>query len=66
VILGQRIKPFLCLIITPLGRGGHRLEDNIRMNLRKVGWEGVDLMHLAQDRDQWRDLVNVIMKLQVP
>jgi hypothetical protein len=41
-------------------------EDNIRMNLRKIGWEGVNLMHLAQDRDQWRAVVNTIMNLWVP
>jgi hypothetical protein len=31
-----------------------------------VGWESVDWIHLAQDRDQWRDLVNVVMKIPVP
>jgi hypothetical protein len=31
------------------------------MDLREVGWEGVDLMHLAQDRDQWRAIVNMVM-----
>jgi hypothetical protein len=43
-----------------------RWEDNIRMDLRETGWEGTDLIHLAQDRDQWRDLVYVIMNLRVP
>jgi hypothetical protein len=51
----------------PLGRPRHRWEDNIRMDLRELGWErGVDWMHLAQDRDQWRDMVNRVMKLWVP
>jgi len=36
----------------PLGRPRRRREDNIRMDLREVGWEDVDWMHLAQDRDQ--------------
>jgi hypothetical protein len=36
----------------PLGRPKHRWEDNITMDLREIGWEGVDWMHLAQDRDQ--------------
>jgi hypothetical protein len=36
----------------PLGRPKHRWEDNIRRNLREIGWEVVDWMHLAQDRDQ--------------
>jgi hypothetical protein len=34
----------------PLGRPRHRWEDNIRMDLRQMGWEGVDWIHLAQDR----------------
>jgi len=38
----------------PLQRPRHRWEDNIRMALRETGWEGVDCMHLAQDRGQWQ------------
>jgi hypothetical protein len=38
----------------PLGRPRRRWKDNIRMELREVGCEAVDLIHLAQDRDQWR------------
>jgi hypothetical protein len=33
-------------------------EDNIRMNLGERGWKGVDWIHLVQDRNQWRALVN--------
>jgi hypothetical protein len=36
----------------PLGRFTHRWEDNIKMYLRETGWEGVDWMHLAQNRYQ--------------
>jgi hypothetical protein len=36
----------------PLGRCRRRWEDNIRMDLREIVWEGVEWMHLAQDRDQ--------------
>jgi hypothetical protein len=43
----------------PLGRPRRRWEDNIRMDLRKRGWEGVHRMHLVRDRDQWRALVNL-------
>jgi hypothetical protein len=50
----------------PLGRPSNRWEDSIRMDLREVGWEGVDWMHLAQDRDQWQTLVYMIMNLLVP
>jgi len=44
----------------------HRWEDNIRMVLRKIGWEGVDWMCLAQDWDQWQVLMNMLMDLLVP
>jgi hypothetical protein len=40
--------------------------DNIRMDLREIGWEGVDWMHLSQDSDQWKALVNTVMALLVP
>jgi hypothetical protein len=48
----------------PLGRLRRRLE-NIRMDLRGKYLEGVEWIHLAQDRDQWRALVNTVMKLRV-
>jgi hypothetical protein len=37
--------------------------DSIKMDLRKMGWDGVDWIDLAQDRDQWRALVNTVMNL---
>jgi hypothetical protein len=49
----------------PLGRPRCRWEDNIRMNLRDRGWGGMEWVDLAQDRDQWRALVNTVMNLQV-
>jgi hypothetical protein len=49
----------------PLGRPMRRWEDGIRMNLRENGWQGVDWIHLAQDRDRWRAVVNAVMKLRV-
>jgi hypothetical protein len=36
------------------------------MDLREVGWEGVDWIHLAQDRYQWRAVVNTVMNLWFP
>jgi hypothetical protein len=45
---------------------GRRWEDNIRMDLREIGWEGVDWMQLTQACDQWRALVNTVMNLRVP
>jgi hypothetical protein len=35
--------------------------DNIKMDLREIGWSGMDWIDLAQDRDQWRTLVNMVM-----
>jgi hypothetical protein len=40
--------------------------DNIKMDLGEIGWGGVYWIGLAQDRDKWRALVNVVMNLQVP
>jgi hypothetical protein len=51
---------------TPLGRPRRRWEDNIKMNLREIGWEGMDYIHLSQDRDQWRAFVNTLMNVRVP
>jgi hypothetical protein len=50
----------------PLGRTRRRWEDNIRMDLREIGWGDIDWIDLAQDRDQWRALVNTVMNLRVP
>jgi hypothetical protein len=38
--------------------------ENIKMDLRERGWDGMDWINLAQDRDQWRALVNMVMNLQ--
>jgi hypothetical protein len=48
----------------PLGRPRSRWEDNIRMDLRGIGWGGMDWIDLDQDRDQWRALVNTVMNLR--
>ena len=50
----------------PLGRPRRRWEDNIKMNLQKVGCGAMDWIELAQDRDRWRALVNAVMNLRVP
>jgi hypothetical protein len=50
----------------PLGRPMCRWEDNMRIDLREIGWEGVDWVHLAQDRDQWWAVVYTVMNLRVP
>jgi hypothetical protein len=40
--------------------------DDIKMDLREIGWDGMDWMDLAQDRHKWRALVNTVMNLGVP
>ena len=49
----------------PLGKPRRRWEDNIKMDLQEVGGGG-DWIELAQDRDRWRALVNMVMNLRVP
>jgi hypothetical protein len=44
----------------------YRWEDNIRLDLKEIGREDVDWIHLDQDRDQWRDVVNTVMNLRIP
>jgi hypothetical protein len=50
----------------PLGRPIRRWEDDIKMVLGEIGWGSTDWIDLAQDRDQWRALVNTVMNLRVP
>jgi hypothetical protein len=50
----------------PLGRPRHRWEDNIKMDLREIGIDGANWIHLAQDRVQWRACVKTVMNLRVP
>jgi hypothetical protein len=50
----------------PLGRPRRRWVDNIKIDLREMGWGGMDWIDLVQDRDQWRALVNVVMNLRAP
>jgi hypothetical protein len=50
----------------PMERPRHKLVDNVKMDLSKIEWDGMDLIDLAWDRDQWRAFVNTVMSLQVP
>jgi hypothetical protein len=43
-----------------------RWEENIKMDLREVGFGGIDWIDLARDREKWRDFVNAVMNLRVP
>jgi hypothetical protein len=49
----------------PLERPRRRWEDRIKMDLREIGWGGVEWIQLAQDRDCWRAVVNAVMNLRV-
>jgi hypothetical protein len=50
----------------PLGRPRRRWEDNIKMDLREIGFGYVDWIHWAKDRDRCWALVNTVMNLRVP
>jgi hypothetical protein len=50
----------------PLGRPRRRGVDNIKMDLRAIGWGGMDWIDLVQGKDQRRALVNTVMNLRVP
>jgi len=49
----------------PLGRSRRRWKDDIKMDLQEVEWGGMDCIALAQGRDRWRAVVNVVMNLRV-
>jgi hypothetical protein len=49
-----------------LRRPRHRWKGNMKMQLERVGWEDVDWIDLAQDRDKWRALVSAVMNIRVP
>jgi hypothetical protein len=50
----------------PLGRPRRRWEDNIKLDLREIGIDGANWIHLAQDMVQWRAFVNTMMNVRVP
>jgi hypothetical protein len=68
---GEKRNAYRALVGKPEGkkppvRPRSRWEDNIRIDLREIGLGGIDWIDLAQDRDQWRALVNTVMNLRVP
>jgi hypothetical protein len=68
---GANIHVYMVLVVEPrrkrtLGRPRRIWEDNIKIYLRETEWESFDLIHLAQDRDEWRAVVNTPPKLRVP
>jgi hypothetical protein len=67
---GREEKVYMVLVVKPDGkrplrRPEPRWEDSIKMDLRESGWEGVEWIHLAQDRDWWWAVVNAVMNLRV-
>jgi hypothetical protein len=50
----------------PLLRPRRRCVDNNKMDLREIGWDGMDWIDLVQDRDQWKALMNTVMNLRIP
>jgi hypothetical protein len=50
----------------PLGRPRRRWVDNNKIGSREIGLHGMDWINVAQDRGEWRALVNMVMKLEVP
>jgi hypothetical protein len=51
---------------TPLGKPRCKWFDNSKINVVEMEWGGVGWVDLAQDRDKWRALMNVVVKLRVP
>jgi hypothetical protein len=49
-----------------LGRPMHKWKHNIKIDIGEVGWESVDWIHLAHSRENWRALVNTMVKLGIP
>jgi hypothetical protein len=68
--MGEKRNAYRILVGKPegktlLGRLRHRREDNIKMDLREIGWDVMDWSDLPQNRDQWRALANTAIKLRV-
>ena len=65
--MGEGRGVYWVLVGKPEGnRPRRRWDNNIKMDLQEVGCGGMDWIELAQDRDRWRALVNVVMNLRVP
>jgi hypothetical protein len=69
--MGEKRKAYRILVgkpegKKPVGRPRCKWANNIKMDLREIGWGGMDWLDLAQDSDQWRALVNMVLNLRVP
>jgi hypothetical protein len=68
---GEKMNAYRILVGNPEGNRPLRRPrcmwmDNIKIDLREIGWDGMDWIDLTKDRDQWRALVNTVMNLWVP
>ena len=69
--MGERRNVYRVLVGKPEGKGTlcrprRRWEDNIKMELQEVGYEGIDWNEVAQDRNRWRARVNAVMNFRFP
>jgi hypothetical protein len=69
--MGEKMNAHRILVGKPegkrlLGRRRHRCVDNIKMNRRETGWDGVDSIDMAQDMDHWRAFVYTTLNLRLP
>jgi hypothetical protein len=69
--MGEKMNAYRILVGKPevkrsLGRPRRRRVDNIKIDLKEIGWDDMDWMDLAQDMYQWRALVIMVMNLRVP
>jgi hypothetical protein len=69
--MGTKRNAYMILVVKPegrkpLGRPRRRWVDDIKLDLREIGWGGMDWIDLAQDRYRYRALVNTVMNLRVP
>jgi hypothetical protein len=68
--MGRKRNVYRLLVVNPegkrsLGRPGRKWMDNIKIDLVQIGWCGVEWIGLAQDREKWGALVNVVSNLRV-
>jgi hypothetical protein len=66
--MGKKRNAYRILVGMPQGkrRPRRRWADNIKMDLREIGWDGMDWIDVVQDRDKWKALLNMVTNLRVP